>query len=120
MRGPVDDPRRPSSASLPTFGERIRKWIGREGNLFAAGSRFSGAKFEGGLYPQYPHSLAEGLSERDANELRKKLITHIGKPANRQLPDDSGANTMPYTQEEAEKWMAEYEEAMSEVSRDDT
>ena len=120
IRGPVHDHYPPSRASLPTFAERIRKWIGKEGNLFAEDAKFSGAKFEGGLSRERVDSLVEGLSDKDANELREKLEPHIGKRESRKLPKNSGATTGAYTEEEAKRWIAEYEEAMSEVSGDDS
>jgi hypothetical protein len=47
--------------------------------------------------------------------LRETLRTHIGREESFQLPHDSGAMTGAYTAEEAEQWIAEYEEAMLEV-----
>ena len=120
MRGPADDHQRPSRASLPTFAERIRKWIGKEGDLFAEDAKFSGAKFEGGLSQDDVDSLARGLPDDDEKMLRIRLNPHIDKPTNRQLPDGSGAITVAYTEEEAKKWIAEYEEAMSEVPGSDS
>ena len=120
MRGPADDHQRPSRASLPPFAERIRKWIGKEGDLFAEDAKFSGAKFEGGLSQDDVDSLARGLPDDDEKMLRIRLNPHIDKPTNRQLPDGSGAITVAYTEEEAEKWIAEYDKAMSEVPGDDS
>ena len=120
IRGPAHDHHPPSRASLPTFVERVRKWIGKEGDLFAEDAKFSGAKFEGGLSRKRVDSLVEGLSDREANELREKLEPHIGRRESRKLPKNSGAITGSYTEEEAKKWIAEYEEAMSEVPGDDS
>ena len=53
-------------------------------------------------------------------ELREILEPHIGKPPSNQLPKNSGAITGAYTEEEAEKWIAEYEEAMSEIPTSNT
>ena len=83
------------------FRERIRNQIGRETNL-------SGAIFVGGLGREDMDSLVEGLSDEKANELREKLEPHIGIPESNELPEDSGAITDPYTEEEAEEWIAEY------------
>ncbi len=104
-----------AKASLPTFAERIRKWAGNEGDLFAPDARISGAKFEGGLSHSEVDSLAEGLSGDDEKMLRTRLKPHIDKdkPINRHLPKGSGATKEPYTKQEAEQWIAEYEEAMS-------
>ena len=95
------------------FAERIRESIGRESDL-------SGVIFEGGLSLERVDSLVKGLSDNAANELREKLESHIGKPESDQLPEDSRAITGTYTEEEAEKWIAEYEEAMSQVPGDDS
>ena len=48
------------------------------------------------------------------------LKPHIGKPKAIETAKDSGAITGSYTKEEAEKWIAEYEQAMSEVPEDDS
>ena len=112
----------PAKASLPTFAERIRKWVGNEGDLFATDAKTSGAKFEGGLGQSEVDSLAECLSADGENMLRIRLKPHIDKdkPINRYLPKGSGATKEPYTKEEAEKWVAEFEEATSEVPGDDS
>ena len=60
-------------------------------------------------------SFTECLPDEKAKELREKLKPHIGKPAIRELPENSLAITGTYTAEEAEQWIAEYEKAMSEV-----
>ena len=121
-REPVHDHQWPAKASLPTFAERIGKWIGKEGDLFGADSRISGAKFEGGLSQEDVDSLAEGLSDDGEKMLRIRLNPHIDndKPIRRQLPEECGATREPYTKEEAEQWIAEYEEAMSEVPGEDS
>ncbi len=99
---------------LPTtFEERIIESIGQETDL-------SEVIFTGGLTPGDVDSLVEGLSNEKANELRKRLNPHIGQPESNQLPRDIGAITGSYTVEGAEKWIAEYEEAMSEVPEDDS
>ena len=71
--------------------------------------------FEGGLSPKQVDSIVEGLPDESAKLLREKLKPHIGKPPSSQLPEDSPA-TGTYTEEEAEKWIAEYQKAMSAVS----
>ena len=65
-------------------------------------------------------SLAIGLSDDVEKMLRIRLKPHIDRPTNRQLPENSGATKEPYTKEEAEKWIAEYEEAVSDLRRDDS
>ena len=100
-------------AWVPSFRDRIRNQIGKETDL-------SGAVFAGGLTKEDVDSLVEGLSDEKANELREKLEPHIGKPVSNELPENSGAIIGFYTEEEAEKWIAEYEKAMLEVPEDDS
>ena len=96
-----------------TFAQRVIRSTGPEND-------FSQVTFAGGLKSDKDvESRLKGLSDETASALREELKQHIGRTRSRQLPDDSGAHTIPYTQEEAEKWIAEYEEAMSEVSEDD-
>ena len=80
----------------------------------------SGVIFSGGLTEQDVDSFVTGLSEAGAWKLREKLQPHIGPPVSHELPEDSGAVTGTYTEEEAERWIAEYEQAMSEVPEDDS
>ncbi len=97
-----------------TFAQRIRRSIGRENDL-------SLAIFGGGLHSdQDMDSRVRGLSDETANTLREELQQHIGKPRSHQLPEDAYAITGSYTKEEAEQWIAEYEEAMSEVPEEDS
>ena len=97
----------------PKFSQRMRELIGQESDL-------SGSIFEGGLSQKDLDSLVEGFSDKKAKELREKLKPHIDKPESNELPQDSGAERGAYTAEEAEKWIAEYEQATSEVPRDDS
>ena len=97
----------------PKFSQRMRELIGQESDL-------SGSIFEGGLSQKDLDSLVEGFSDKKAKELREKLEPHIDKPVSHQLPEDSGARTDSYTEQEAEQWIAEYEQAMSEVPEDDS
>lgn len=96
-----------------TFTKRMRRSIGRA-------SDFSLAIFEGGLRQNDLDSLVRGLSDETANMLREELEQHIDRPRSHQLPEDSGAITGTYTEEEAEQWIAEYEDAMSRVPEDDS
>ena len=76
--------------------------------------------FAGGLSGELVDSIAESLSDEDERKrLREKLEPHIGRRESRKLPKNSGAITGAYTEEEAKRWIAEYEEAMSEVPGDD-
>ena len=52
--------------------------------------------------------------------MRKTLEPHIDQPISHELPENSGAVTGAYTKEEAEKWITEYEAAMSKVPRMET
>ncbi len=90
------------------FAYRMRDRIGKENDL-------SGVTFAGGLSREYVNSIVKGLSDKRAQELRELLEQHINQPVSHQLPGNSGAITEPYTEVEAEQWIAEYEEAMSEV-----
>ena len=93
------------------FAEHIRYWIGRESESHAA-------IFEGGLSREEVDSLVKGLLNENAKkDLRKKLEPHIGIPESNELPECHGASTEAYTKKEAEQWIAEYEEAMSEVPK---
>ena len=104
-----------SNTPEPFLGlvKRIRGAIGRQSDL-------SGVIFEGGLNQEDVNSLVEGLSYEDAKVLREKLTPHIDKPTSHELPENSGAVTGAYTQEEAEEWIAEYEKAMSKVQKKET
>ena len=79
-------------------------------------SDLSGVIFTGGLSREDVDAVVKDLSDEDAKELRAKLEPHIGMPESNKLPKDSGALTGAYTKEEAETWLAEYEEAMSKFS----
>ena len=94
-----------------SFETRIKDRIGEQGDL-------SGIVFNGGLKQEDLDSLLNGMSGDAASELREKLMSHVGKPACHDLPEDSGAITGSYTEEEAEQWIAEYKKAMSEDSEE--
>ena len=94
------------------FAECLRKSIDEK-------SDFSSVIFEGGLSQKKVDSFVEGLSNKKANELRKRLERHINKPVSKKLPENSGADNRTYPKEDAETWINEYKEAMSEVLEDD-
>ena len=95
------------------FAEHIRDWIGRESESHAA-------IFEGGLSREDLDILVEELlNEKAKKDLQEKLEPHIGKSESNELPENSGAIIEAYTEEEAERWIAEYEEAMSDVPKAD-
>lgn len=91
-----------------SFEENIRAGAGRESYL-------SSVIFAGGLKEAIVGDLVSGLPDWQAERLRIRLEPHIGKPASREFPEDSGAITGTYTAEQAEEWIAEYEAAMAEV-----
>ncbi len=99
------------SSSMP-FAERIKRSIGKESNL---SSVFFGGIGRGGV-----DLLVEGLSDKKARILREILRPHIDQPVSHELPENSGAITGAYTAKEAEQWIAEYNEAMSEVPEGDS
>ena len=98
-----------SSIDQP-FADRMRDGVNKNSEL-------SGAIFAGGLTQEDVNSITQDLSDPQADELRAKLEPHIGKPESNQLPENSGAITGAYTEEEAKQWIAEYEKAMSEVPK---
>ena len=104
--------RPPAESGNPThsdFAERIEASIGIETDL-------SGATFQGGLVRRDLDFRPEGLSDKLAKTLREQLELHLGKPASHQLPENSGAITGAYTKEEAERWIAAHEKAISKTS----
>ena len=92
------------------FADRIRYAINKENDL-------SKVIFTGGLSREDLDSIVKDLSDEKARAVRAKLELHIDKPESNELPQDSGAITEPYTEEQAEQWIAEYEEAMSAVPK---
>ena len=98
--------------SQQSFADRMRNAANKETDL-------SEVTFTGGLNREIVDSVVENFSDEEARELRKILEPHIDKPASNQLPEGSGAITEAYTEEEAEPWIAEYEEAMSAVPKAD-
>ncbi len=118
-------------SSSETFAERVRESVGKKNN-------FSSTVFFGGIDRKLLDSLAEGLSDEKARSLREILSPHMdpgfaifqrahtgflgahtGSPSNHTIPENSDAITGAYTKKEAEKWIAEYEKAMSEVPTND-
>ena len=89
------------------------------GNRIGEESDLSGVTFEGGLSEEDMDSLVEGLSDYDAEKLRRDLIQHIDKPASHELPEKSSAKTGSYTEEDAEQWIAEYKKAVPSNSGED-
>ena len=96
-----------------SFEEQIRWYIDKTSDL-------SGIVFAGGLSQEDVDFLVEGLPDYLAIPLRRRLRPHIGEPESHELPQNSGAERGAYTKEEAEKWIAEYKKAMSEIPEDDS
>ena len=90
----------------PKFSQRMRELIGQKSDL-------SGAIFEGGLSRKDLDSFVEGFPKKKAKKLREKLESHIDKPTSHQPPKNAILGA--YKEEDAEKWIAEYEGAMPEV-----
>ncbi len=96
-----------SWTSSTPFACRIRQSINKKSNL----SRL----FFGGIEREGVDFLCEGLSDDNKKMvIRESLRQHISKPVSRGLPENSGAITGAYTERQAEQWINEYEEAMSE------
>ena len=89
------------------FSEHIRAGIGRKSDL-------SRVMFAGSLSRESVNFLVQGVPGGAVDIFRRELEPHIGKPASHELPKDSGAITGVYTAAEAERWIAEYEEAVGE------
>ena len=98
-----------------SFEDCIRNQVGKKTDFYLSKVIFSGGLSQGDV-----NSLVKDLSDEKADTLREKLTPHIDKPESNELPKDSGAETKAYTKEDAEKWIAEYKKAMSEVPRADS
>ena len=107
-------------SQLRSFAENIRKTVGEETDL-------SEVVLQGGLSQKDVDFLIEGLPDwkeklsdmggaliGKGTGLRMTLNDHIDKPASNELPEGRGAIIGAYTAEEADRWIAEYEEAMGE------
>ena len=88
-----------------SFEASIDKRIDKKSELF-------GVIFAGGLTQKAVDCMCNGLSDGAANELRERLEAHIGKPESHELPKNSGASIGAYTEEEADRWIAEYKTAV--------
>ena len=73
--------------------------------------------FQGGLTEQDLNSILEDVSHEEPSVLRERLKSHIDKPKSYELPEDSSVDVDAYTPAEAERWIAEYDEAMAEVPK---
>ena len=98
-------------SSFLSFEKRVAEQINEDSSL-------DGTTFEGGLSQEDLDSFVEGLSDEKAAQLRDLLEPHLDKPASHELKG-RGAIIGAYTKKEAEQWIAEYNEAMSEVPEAD-
>lgn len=105
----------PDVASLAqnvnSFEERMLTLVGRQSDL-------DGVDFGGKLKQEVIDDLVKGLSVEKEMELREKLPLDVNKSPNDGLPNVAVIGA--YTAEEAEQWIAEYNEAMSEIPQADT
>ena len=111
LQGTRNEPERPLGEQVMTdvlFEDRLRNRIGRQSDL-------SGATFEGGARRADLEACVEGLSDEKARRLLDLLEPHLDRPAGRQPPQESGAVVGVFTKAEAEQWIAEYQDAMSEI-----
>ena len=102
--------------SIP-FKEHIENRVGKKAD-FSQPVYFGGVLSEAGI-----EGLAKGLPDYSAESLKGALMLHleeVGIKAIRVPPEDSGAITEPpYTQQDAECWIADYEEAVSSTQKED-
>ncbi len=96
------------------FADRMRNQIGKKTELHDV-------IFAGDLSREQVDSFAKDLPDEGAEKLRGKLQPHIGQPKRDELPAGySEAVTGAYTEKEADKWIAVYEEAMSGITEEDS
>ena len=73
--------------------------------------------FSGGLSEENVNAFVEGLDNEKANKLRENLRPHTGLPPSFEPQEDSGVVLGSYTEEEADGWITEYQDAVSEGAR---
>ncbi len=98
---------------LPPFKDWIKERVGETADL-------TGVIFAGGLSQAHLDFLTEDLSDTTTENLRERLTPHVDEPESNKLENAFAvkAYTGTYTAEEAEQWIAEYNEAMSEAPED--
>lgn len=89
-----------------SFEALINERIGQESDL-------SGMAFAGGLDQKSLDNLVEGLDESLERILRAPLTKHVGQLESHNFPDDRGIIVGSYAGEQAEKWIANYKEAIA-------
>lgn len=94
------------------FVRRISESVGEETDL-------SGVVFSGGLTSEDMESVLAGVHHESAASIREKLTPHVGGTISYDLPEHSGAVIGAYTEEDAEKWIAEFQEATGAVAEDE-
>ena len=103
-----------SQLLMASFQKRIRNQIGRESDL-------SEVVFSGGLTQEKVDNLVSQLkgfvSDDRVISLKDALQEHVGKPPSNIPPD--GAVTGKYDENDAERWITEYENAMKKVKTAD-
>ena len=97
-----------------SFRERLIKRVGHDSDL-------SGVIFTGGLEEKDVEPIVVGLSSEQAEILRSKLLeSHVNQEVSHEPPkDDEEVNIRSYSQENAKRWIADYEAAMSTVPKTD-
>ncbi len=89
-----------------TFSQRMRASADKESALAVA-------TFAGGLSREDVEALVEDWPDEKATQAQERLVPHLDREAIREPLENSGAIIGAYTAEEAEQWIAEYEEVMS-------
>ena len=92
------------------FPDRIRNRTDWQSDL-------SGATFEDGLTRADLGVLLDGVPDEKTRRLRETLAPHLDRPADHQLSEASGAVVGSYAATEVDRWIAEYQDAMSEIPR---
>ena len=96
------------------FKDKIKQRIGKESDLSSI--IFSGwldQEDVGYILGSIPNDVRFISNADRKKKLRERLIPHVGKPPSFELPEGSDVVIGSYTKEEAEKWIAEYNKAMS-------
>ena len=92
-----------------SFPERVRKGIGQI-------CQFTEVTFEGGITATQLESLVKGLPDNVGHGLHTRLKAHVHRSASNELSTDRGASIESYSESEAERWIAEYDEALQNTA----
>ena len=99
-----------SFGELPkmSFQDRIRARTGKKND-------FTNVVFSGGLDAERIEkiiaSMPAGMEDERKEEMKNKLNERVDEEAASELPDNSGAIIGKYTEDDAEKWIADYEKS---------